>query len=469
MQTLESHRVSWQSRNRRTTFLALGSISILAFLAEGILSKSNVPGIRLGFIQHMSATVCLLFLLGYAWLYCPIHDFKRTASAGLLRVRYHVAAICGWTLISTLAQTDEFLPANIAFWTIWSANLFAIWWIVPVLVGNFSVQDRLRLIQLVVFSVVTFCILLHPLNGYQQGRLVGMFVNASHSGRMLALAVVTCFTIWLTSPRQQMWQVAFLLAAAVLLVMTRTRASIASATVACAAVFLTVQFSNNSWKQSSTGRKTGIVLFILVTAAFVGWLTIDLSEATTFLRVDGGITGVIASRTMNWSRGFGEFDEYGILGGGFMSRFGDTSNPLVIGGISVPKYDWLTADDPMNMWMSMAKQSGIPAMIVLLFIVIAIWQMRSQMTDFPSRCLVTGFLVSGLVFGSVDGNWLLSFGHPVDRFSMVVFAILGSIPRNSFARNQLNRIARQKQLTAKDTCKDVIALSLPGRQTAVTR
>ena len=255
-----------------------------------------------------------------------------------------------------------------------------------------------------------------------------MFVNASHSGRMMALATISLFAVWLTSREKRRWVSVMLPAAFVLLLMTRTRASIGASLIGCTVVFLTSQLASHSWRQTSVRHKTGVLVGVVFLAAVGAYQTIDSDEAATFLRVSGGIQKVLAGRAMNWSQGYGDFGEYGLEGQGFMSRFGDTDNPTKVLGIEIPRYDWRTADDPMNMWMSIAKQSGFVAMILLAVIVICLYKLQAGIAHLPSRCIMLGFLTAGLVFGSFAGNWLLSFGHPVDRLCMVTFAMLASVP-----------------------------------------
>lgn len=405
-----------------------GSLFVIAFIAEGILSKGSLPFVGLGFAAHMVGTASLFVALFVCQgFHCaPIH--KAIVDSKFRAIRTSILLLCAWALACCFFQSPRFLPANILFWCFWAINLYVIWWVVPFLLGNLSSRDRVRLLLCIQGAVVCLCILMHPRNGYQQGRLVGMFVNASHSGRMMALATISLFSVWLTSHERRRWISVMLPAAFALLVMTRTRASIGASILGCTMVFLTSQLTSHSWRQSNVRQKTGILITVVFLASVGAYQVIDVNKAASFLRVSGGIQKVLAGRAMNWSQGYGDFSEYGLAGQGFMSRFGDTENPTSVLGIQIPRYDWRTADDPMNMWMSIAKQSGFVAMIFLAAIVICLYRMQARISHLPSRCIMLGFLTAGLVFGSFDGNWLLSFGHPVDRLCMVTFAMMASAP-----------------------------------------
>ena len=404
----------------------LGAAVVIGFLAEGLISKSNIPYLRIGFVMHMWLTLCFLTALGLLWLHRPAVRVDVHSSLGLSRVRRTIALIAAWSLCGSMLSS-EFRAANMAFWLLWTGNLVVVWWVIPALLVRMPAPARLRLILGVLLAVTVGCVLLHPVNGYQQGRLVGMFENASHSGRILAICSVAWFVVWLTGRRDGRVMIA-LAVSITLLLLTRTRASIGAAALGCGAVYVSVLLDGTSWRRSSVRRRTGIVFGSAVLAGAVLSQVLDLTETSRFLRVEGGIQTALSHRMMNWSRGYGDFWSYGMFGHGFMSRFGDSSNVTNIGGIEFPRYNWQTADDPLNMWMSMAKHTGIPAMLLLGLLLRGIWQLRSQTADLSSRALFTGVFCCGLLFGSFDGNWLMSFGHPVDRLCLVLFAVLGSAP-----------------------------------------
>jgi len=437
-------------------FWSITTVVIVAFLLEAIVAKSNVQVINLSFTGHMFATVGFLGAILVLWLSRPIADFRRTTTPGLERVRLVVALLATWSLLSCFAQSDGFTTANLAFWCVWTTNLFVMWWLVPILVRSLGARERVRLLATVLLLVAVSCCLLHPVNGYQQGRLVGMFVNATYSGRMLSIGTIASFTIWLTDNRKQYSTLLLLAMCVVLLALTRTRASIAAACVGCTTVFLTVQMAGGKWRNDSARHRASIVFVAVALISLAASQVLDLNSAAAFLRLDGGIERVMASREMNWGNGYEEFTSYGIFGKGFMSRFGDASNPRYIGGIAVPRYDWLTADDPLSMWISMAKQSGVPAMFFLAMLVYAIWKLADEVNSSQPRCLIRGIMVAGLVFGTLDGNWLLSFGDPIDRFCLLSFAVLGS-SRTPTARHMKGREPTLRQQTCRTRTRGALA------------
>ena len=159
----------------------------------------------------------------------------------------------------------------------------------------------------------------------------------------------------------------------------------------------------------------------------VAWQCINTERLLAHLRLDGGIRQAYSNaRAMNWERGYGDFLSYGFLGRGFLSKFGNEDSTTKVMGIEFPRYDWEADSDPLNMFMSTAQQNGIPAMLLLIGVLITLFRTRSHLADVRSKCILTGFLCTGLVFGTLDGNWLTSFGDPIDRFCLVSFAVLAS-------------------------------------------
>ncbi len=436
--------VSSRCHGQSVALWSTAPIVIFAFLLEGIVAKSNIPMILMTFVRHMSITLGLLGAMLAIWSRYRVSDFHGTKTPELNRIRHLIMLMSAWALLSCVVQTDGLMAANVAFWCMWTVNLLVMWWVAPVLVYRLGLRSRIRLLFMVLVVVAVACCLLHRTNGFQQGRFVGMFINATYSGRMLAIGTIFSFTLWLTGRRQPHLRLLVTVLCGALLVMTRTRASIAAGSLGCAVVYLTVQLSARHWQNGSTRQKSSTVAVVGLLLIIAGSQIIDARRAAAFLRVEGGVEGVLASREMNWGGGYGEFSSYGYFGEGFMSRFGNASNPRIIAGIAFPRYDWQTADDPLNMWVSMAKQSGIPAMCFLALLVAAIWRMANRLPDSQARCLLRGLLTAGLVFGSLDGNWLLSFGDPVDRFCLMTFAMLGS----ASAEANPNRARRHRPTSA---------------------
>jgi O-antigen ligase len=158
-----------------------------------------------------------------------------------------------------------------------------------------------------------------------------------------------------------------------------------------------------------------------------GWFT-D-AGVVAYLRVDGGISQMYESRAMNWEAGYRSLSSYGLFGFGFISKFAEQGTATFM-GIAIPQYDWNMESDPLNMIMLTSRQTGIPGGLFLLAMLVAIFRGISRMPGAESH-LARGLLAAGLIFGLADGNWLTSFGDPVDRFSFVALSLLVSIPNES--------------------------------------
>ncbi len=96
-------------------------------------------------------------------------------------------------------------------------------------------------------------------------------------------------------------------------------------------------------------------------------------------------------------------------------------------GIMVPGYDWTSDRDPLNSVLGTCQQTGwIGGALFVCFLALLVW--RSLGADPRVRPLLASLCGAGLIWGLFDGNWLTSFGDPVDRISLAVFALLLSVP-----------------------------------------
>ena len=158
--------------------------------------------------------------------------------------------------------------------------------------------------------------------------------------------------------------------------------------------------------------------------------SIEQDKLISYLRLDGGINEQYSTaRAMNWEKGYQNFWSYGLFGKGLLSKFGNNDYTFRVMGIEFPTYDWTTDADPLNSFFSMSQQIGIPGGIIFM-IFLAVIFFKSFGLPSPAKYAVFSLLIPGLVFGLIDGNWLTSFGDPVDRFCMMAIALAFAVPYN---------------------------------------
>ena len=130
---------------------------------------------------------------------------------------------------------------------------------------------------------------------------------------------------------------------------------------------------------------------------------------------------------MNWQGGIARLGDVGFFGLGFLSKF-DPAHVHKVMGITVPGYDWTTDRDPLNSVLGTCQQTGwVGGALFVCFLALLVW--RSLGAAPRLRPLLAGLCGAGLVWGLFDGNWLTSFGDPVDRISLAIFALLLSAPQ----------------------------------------
>jgi O-antigen ligase len=292
--------------------------------------------------------------------------------------------------------------------------------------------DQRITIFLVLFGVTLLLSALFPA-APRHARHSGFFLTATHLGQISALTALCAFSEWLMGRRQVLWSV-LLAGSMVAMLLSRTRASLGAMLLGCGVILLLYTLS-----PTATHRlRAGMVLFGLFIATVAFFFLFDyglvqIQSALKFLRLSGGIPGVLAGRVQIWAAGFEKLKTAGWLGGGFSEKWGGI--PQEVWGIEYPRYSWEVIADPHNMLMTTAAQLGIPAMLVLAFVVIAVG-VSLQRLPTRARALGSGFYAAGLVFGLLDGNWFITLGPP-DRMSLTMIALLlGSAAVSEPAENE---------------------------------
>jgi hypothetical protein len=398
-----------------------GPLFVLAFIFEGLFNRL-VPPLTLGFLPHMVLTSLFLGAMVFYWI--VLRD--RPRAPRLARLRIATVYLIAWGFVSCLAQ-DKVIE-NLVFWGMWSAGIFMGWWAIPCLFRGLDLDRRVQLLSVVLAA----CVLLASVGLYSpSGRLSGMIRGATSAGRLMALALILGVARWVSGRKTPFWLPYCTVLAGLLLVMTRTRASMAAGIFGSGFVVWNAAFSRRGGGRLSQQRALSI-LFILPVVLMIVLMSSWFSEedAIEYFRLEGGIEGVYQARSMNWEHSWAELPTYGILGKGYLSKFGDSHKTVNIMGLSFPKYQWTTGADPLNMLLLASKQIGIVGGLLLAGMLVCLAGAARRLHGM-ARAIAGGWLAAGLVFGLLDGNWLVSFGDPMDRLSMVALAAMLSVPADN--------------------------------------
>jgi hypothetical protein len=408
-------------------FLRLGPLLILAFIAESLVAKGSFPGLRIGFALHMLLTAGLLGLMAIAGevmqLRCSPGIWQQTWKRGEY-VRFILIGMIGWGLLSSIGQT-KYPEATLLFWLLWALNYFVVFRSVPRLLSGSSLDQRVAFIMAVLIVGVIGSIQ-HPL--YQAGRFVGVYGNATWTGHFFAATVVFAFALAIT--RRLRWPWLLFGTAVILLGMSRTRGGIGSAVIGLFVVIWVALQVN------STRSRRIVVATVILTSFSVVVLLWYLSEtgrmgeavqrAAVHLRVERGMESIHAARSMNQSQGAREFWNNGLLGRGFLSKYGDESTREIM-GIAIPRYDWESDDDPLNSFYLVNQQIGHPGMLLFAGLLLAMLAAGWHPTPL-ARMLLLSLWCIGIFLGFFSVAWLVSFGDSWDRFCLVTFAALMHAP-----------------------------------------
>ncbi len=409
-------------RSRLCAYLVLG------FIAEAVVGKFRFNGVALvPQSVHLLLTACLSAgLVALAASRRVIGGVALPLGDAVRPVRACVLAMVAWGFLSSVAQV-RFMAGNFAFWAVWAVHLAALWWAAPRLLQWDGLEERLRVIGLVLGVTLALTIVTGPWVGFVRGRFGGPFGNPTTMARMAALALLFWSARFVSRRGKDAFSAAMVVAACVVLALTRTRASVAAAVVGVAASLVAAALS--------AGARTKVrAMRVAVTGVFCGSLLgVCLLMATStgnlaqFMRLRESAGEIYSTaRALNWQGGVARLGHVGFFGEGFLSKF-DPNHAHVVMGITVPGYDWTSDRDPLNSVLGTCQQTGwIGGALFVCFLALLIW--RSFGADPRVRPLLAGLCGAGLVWGLFDGNWLTSFGDPVDRISLAVFALLLSVP-----------------------------------------
>lgn len=399
---------SVEARDSRPSPLVIGLVVL--FIVESLASRTHVGFLLLSTPLHIVATA------GLAGLVVALAVVRG------LRSPPPSIALPLWLLIAlaflSSAYSPDFMAFNLIFATVWALHFLALWWALPSLLHGCDLDLELDLFLAMFIVVLVLSVLF--VGPSRAGRYAGFFNTATQLGRIGALAVVCAFSEWVMGRRRHLWG-AVLVAAMIMVLVSRTRASMGAMLIGCAVALVFYLFSPERLHRLRAGVAFFAVFVVAVTSFFMvdfGFLRID--AFLSYLRLSGGLSGVLAARQEIWMAGLERLSHAGWLGHGFSEKFGGFAAQKW--GITYPTYDWTELVDPHNMLMTTAIQIGLPAMVVLAVVVAALG-VELQRLPLRQRALGTAVYVSGLVFGLVDGNWFITFSPP-DRISMALLALL---------------------------------------------
>ena len=393
---------------------------VLGFVLEAILAKSGLVGI--GFTTHMLLTGVLL-----CWLAFAGEVTQPRCSAGAwgiawnrsARVRSWLTAMVVWGFASSAVQTS-FLQANLIFCGLWGLNYFVCFRSIPRLLSGLAANERVNVMAAVLVLGIVGSVL-HP--AYYLGRFSGIFGNPSWSGAFFGFSVVLFSVLHITRPRHRnLWRV-LLCVAAVLVIMTRTRGGILGALVGCAALVLDRTDVPRRFIARAAVASTIFVVFLVGFLLSQGKLGEATPKIAAYFRVEKGMESLQEARSMNQSQGYRNFLNNGMFGRGLLSKYGGKDSSFEILGIRIPRYDWTKDDDPLNAFLLINQQIGVPGMLFFVAVLASLWKAIGLL---PHECRLAciGLFAFGVFKAAVAGSWFLSFGDSFERYSLVFFGMI---------------------------------------------
>lgn len=398
---------------------------VAIFLFEGVLGKTSVPGFSMSISMHLGITGVLIILIAFYSFHINLKNYSFKSNPKYRYIQNSLLILVVVGLLSSVFQLNS--AQNLLFWALWASNIYLIWWILPRLLRKYSVEKLMNLVILLL-SISAIAGLIFP--GMVQGRVGGIYGNPTTQARMLVLLYILMFSAFLSRNNLTKTTLSMGALSVPMLFMTGTRASIfavAYTTVLMACIVLLIK---NAQRIKGRAARFIVVLFIASTVALTYIVVYEnIDTVYQHLRIDTSLDDIYeSSRAMNWRAAMRDFPGYGLLGWGFLSKFGITDQ-YVMEGFRLPSYDWTNPNDPLHMLLTAAKQLGWLGLIVFSLFIAALWNAAIRHKVNYNRYVAMSVLFVGMVWGLADGNWLTTFGDPVDRISMFILAIV--LHRNS--------------------------------------
>lgn len=400
----------------------LGPLAVTLFLAGGIAGKTNFMGIHVPSNAHIGLTALSISIIFMAHFFSSKTE-SEISTPILQRARIAVIFLIVGGGFSCMLRVHFIL--NLFFWIIWANNFVAIWWSLPFLVKTLKSDQILELILKINGFFIFLMTLLHPILPYYQGRLGGIFAEATTTGRLSSLTCTLCFAHFFSIRPTGRRVAALFVASLTILMLSRTRASILAFAIASTFIGFFSLWSHRRWVRN---RAQYCLFFVVMFLLFLwpsGAFEDDVrGPVLEYFRIGEDLGESYASaRGMNWEQAIRDMEKYGFFGMGFLVKFGVTDFMV---GTKPPKYDWLNSNDPLNMVLTLAKQAGWFTATAFICLLLILLDAARRLVDPVARLSILGVMISGLVFGLIDGNWLITFGEPNDRLSMIVLALMAS-------------------------------------------
>jgi len=421
---------SSKSRKNKNIISKVSYLLVTLFLFEGILGKAALPEYSMRLKTHILLTFFIIIALIVLDISKPKRKRTIEFSGTYRKIQYAILSLILIGFISSALRV--YWKSNLMFFLIWAANFYAIWWSIPRLMYHYSISDRIKLIQNILIFVLVVSGVMHLADlGIVQGRLGGIFANPTIAARLIAITFLFYLIPFLIVNKYSKKTLLIIGLSLTLMIMTKTRASLFATLIGAALIFLLALYLNKPF----TRRR---IYALITTVCVMGSLLLfiyntgleDLyQKSRKYIRLDKDIATIyLESRAANWRAGYQNMSKYGLFGLGFMSKFGITDSFYTgsrnVNQNIIPRYNWATTDDPLNMVLSVAKQQGwISSILYILFLLLIIKNsinVRSEIGKLSALAVVA----LGLIFGILDGNWMTSFGDPVDRISMVTIAMV---------------------------------------------
>jgi len=412
---------------------------VTVFLLEGILGKAALPGHSMRLKIHILLTFLIIIALIVLDISRPKNKNTVIFSGTYRKIQ---CAILGIILIGLIGSALRvYWKSNFMFFLVWAANFYAVWWSIPRLMYQYSIADRIKLIQNILIFVLVVSGVMHFADlGIVQGRLGGIFANPTIAARLMAITFLLYLVNFIFVNKYSNKTLLIIGISLVLIIMTKTRASIFATFVGASLIILAaihVKKSFSRWRVCALLIGVCVVCSLVLSSYDIG-LEDMFQKSRRYIRIDKDLTTIyLEARASNWRSGYKDISKYGLFGMGFMSKFGITDH-FYTGSTHtnqniIPRYNWATTDDPLNMVLSVAKQQGwISSFLYILLLLLIIKNtvnVESEIGKFTALAVV----LLGLIFGFLDGNWMTSFGDPVDRTSMITIALV--LSTTNFSKN----------------------------------
>lgn len=382
----------------------LDALLLVVFLTVGIIGNSRFSIFIGGWFGHMVFTVIILFILSFRGLWFLLlngFDFAPSHQS-----TYILTTACIWATLCCIAQPNAY--ANLAVLGVYILNIYVCLYIAPNLIIPYFGQKAILLYILPLFIAVVMCIIT---SGGEHYRVRGISQNATHAATVATIATIVSLWMSLSWVKSRYVWLCFCLVSLVLLIMTRTRATICACFVG--SLSLTVMYLRITPKIKIKHLLIALFFFvILVFCIAILWNPTTIPELRTYFRVSNS-EEIFQSRWIHWKDGINQAINHPIFGNGPMAKFGNSND------ITVNTYTM--EDCYCNTWLTFAQAYGIPGSMLFA---IWFWVLLSEARSGYGFFSILAFGILTAFFTSTIGDmWGVSFGNEGDRAMWLILGI----------------------------------------------